>query len=528
VDQRLRLSDDPGAATPGGLPIVAAKLTGVSKSFPGAQALRNVDLEIAKGEIHALIGGNGSGKSTLVKVLAGVALADSGDLEIAGTRYALDRFTPEQARKAGLHFVHQEHSVFPQLTVAENLSIGRGFETSRFGSIRRRDMARRSRRVLERFGIAVEPRAKLETLGLAQQTMVAIARALQDQEEENSGVLVLDEPTASLPAEEIDLLLLALEVYAAAGQAILFISHHPDEIVRVANRVSVLRDGAHVATVDGAAVTEAELVELIVGRPVDTYFPARAQSMSLTARLSVHSLGGPGVNRVDLEVLEGEIVGLAGLIGCGASELLRMIFGADRAEGRILIDNQELRLGDPPRAIASGIAYIPADRASHALFPERSVVENITMACVSDYFLRGRLRHRAAVNDAAELARRFRIRAPSMLKPVSQLSGGNQQKVVVARWLRRNPRLLLLDEPTQGVDVGARTEIWASIRDAVVAGSAALVVSSDFEELAQMCDRVLVVSDGSVAAELTQPMSADQITGLVHSAEVTANGEATA
>jgi ribose transport system ATP-binding protein len=503
----------------------AVRIRGVSKAFAGTQALCDVGMEISPGEIRALVGSNGSGKSTLIKILAGVHTADAGELETATGTYDLRSFSPATAWECRLHFVHQERATFAELSVADNLAMGCGFATGRFGRIRGRALRARTRDVLRRFDIEADPDAPFHTLRPAAQTMVAIARALQDQEEEDAdrGILVLDEPTAALPRPEVEILVAALRRYAAAGQAIIFVSHRLEEVFELADRATVLRDGRHVADVDLAEVDHDALVELIVGRPVESYFPDHRTRGDGRPIVEARHLRGGTVRDASLSVHEGEIVGVTGLVGSGCSTLLRLLFGAEPLDGgTIHLGGDPVRLSSPAAAMRAGIAYVPEDRAGQALFPDQSVAENLSAATVTDYWRGGYLRRGAERADVKLAVERFAIRGGAPHLPASHLSGGNQQKLMLARWLRREPRLLLLDEPTQGVDVGARADLWSTIRRAVENGAGALVASSDTEELAHMCDRVAIVHEGRVTGQVEkEQLSSDRLVELVHTARVT-------
>ncbi|MEA2361358.1 MAG: ribose transport system ATP-binding protein [Thermoleophilaceae bacterium] len=503
---------------------------GVSKSYAETRALDAVGIELFAGEIHALVGSNGSGKSTLVKILAGIVSADSGTLKVGETTYDLTEFGPADARAQDLHFVHQERAVFDRMTVSENLSVGRGFETGALWSIRSRAVRARTRKVLERFHIDAEPDAEIGELRPAIQTMLAIARVLQDQDDTGGGLLVLDEPTAALGTADAELLLNAVRRYAAAGQGILYISHRLEEVLEVADKITVIRDGWKIATLPRAELDHDSLVELIVGRRLEERVPSLkrpAGNSTGTSQplLAARGLCGGAVRDVDLTVCPGEIVGLSGLGEAGCSEVLRMLFGADTLEaGEIHVSGEHVRLKGCSRAMDLGMAFVPADRALHGLFPDLPVLNNVTVASLSSFVKAGSLRERAERRAVDGDVERFTVRAASTRMPVSQLSGGNQQKVILARWLRRDPRIILLDEPTQGVDVGARAEIWALIKGAVADGACALVVSSDVEELADTCDRVLIMRRGRVVHELTdRPLDSQHIVELLHSVEA-ANG----
>ncbi|MGH2937305.1 MAG: sugar ABC transporter ATP-binding protein [Solirubrobacterales bacterium] len=480
-----------------------------------------MNLTVGEGDVHALLGGNGSGKSTLIKIMAGVESADSGQLEVHGSLRDLRGFTPTAARNLGLHFVHQQRSTFADLSLTENLALGRGFESSSPWKINWRRSRRRAAAVLERFNIDARPDQILGELGPAKQTMVAIARALQDQDEESKDVLVLDEPTASLPAREVEFLLAALKEYAEAGQAIIYVTHRLGEALDVASAATILRDGKLVATVDPRTLTHDDLVEVMLGRRVEAITRRRAEAGAVdgAVMLKAKNIAVGPLKDLSFEVRGGEILGVAGLIGSGRSTLLKALFGVRSIEaGELRLDGHELLLANAAAAMAAGLGYIPEDRPSEAAFPELSVAENLSVAVVPDYWRSGLLRLRREAADARDLKDSFLIKTASIDAPLSSLSGGNQQKVILARWIRREPRLLLLDEPTQGVDVGARAEIYELIQQAVAGGSSAMVASSDFEELAALCDRILVLGGGGLRAELQRSeISADLI---AHTANV--------
>ena len=480
------------------------RIEGLSKTFPGTRALDSVDLEVRAGEIHALCGGNGSGKSTLIKILSGVYQGDPGGrIECAGVVAEPEKMSRALADQMGIRVVHQDLGVFPDMTVAENLSLGRGFETGLAGRVRWRAVRERARRLIDRFEIPAHPSTPMRELTRASQTQVAIARALQDQEAGQGGVLILDEPTASLPVHEVELLLGALRRYAAAGQAIIYVSHRIDEVLDLADRVTVLRDGIKAGTWAASELNEKRLIELIVNRTVERAFPALPPSNGDgVPLLCVRDLWAGPLRGIDLDVAAGEVVGIAGLLGSGRTELLRAIYGDLAVErGSIELGGRALAPGIPG-AIESGVALVPEDRASDAAFLDLAVYSNLSASLLDRYQRRGRLQDRQMRRDGRELVARYGVKTASERVPLETLSGGNQQKVIVARWLRREPRLLLLDEPTQGVDVGARADIYANLRDAVAAGAGAIVVASDFEELAHVVHRAVVLCAGEVVAEV--------------------------
>ena len=493
--------------------VVVLEIDQISKAFGETQALRDASFEVRKGSIHALLGGNGSGKSTLIKILAGVETADAGRVIVSGVEHDARRISPEVSRGAGLHFVHQQSSTFAELSVAENLHIGRGFETGRGGRIRWSRVRDRTESLLARFQIDAKPDQQVGELGRARQTMLAIARALQDQEEADTGVLVLDEPTSSLPATEVDVLFAALQRYARDGQSILFVTHRLDEVMGISDRATMLRDGHVVGTVERSNMTEDGLVELMVGRAVTQQAKPSHVQPGANVVFSCSGLSGGPLLSVELELRRGEILGVAGLLGSGRSTLLRMIMGLSRPDGGTMtlggVSYEPASIQD---AMKANLGYVPEDRVREAAFLELSVADNVSMTVLDQYYRRGVFQHRVERADARTVMSDFGVKARSERAPFGSLSGGNQQKVVLARWLRRAPQILLLDEPTQGVDIGARLEIHDLIREATGRGTSLVVVSSEFEELERLCDRVVVLQRGRIAADVRgEDMRAEQL-----------------
>ena len=486
---------------------VALRVSHLSKTFPGTRALQDVSFDIAPGKIHAFLGGNGSGKSTLIKILAGVYHGDPGGvITVGGRDIASDKMTPELARAGGLRFVHQHPAVFPALSVAENIAIGTGFEKIGGTTINWKALRRRTAALLERYGIHADPESLMQTLRPAERAMVAIARALQDQNEEEKGVLVLDEPTASLARAEVVRLMLALTRYASEGQTILFVSHRLDEVIESADQATVLRDGQYAGTVSGDEITEPNLISLIVGRSLDRVYPEMPEVTSTEVALEVKHLGGGPLRDVSFQLRKGEVLGIAGLVGSGRSELLKMVFGAyPVGRGEIEIGGKAVKLRHIGEAMRAGVAYVPEDRPGEAAFADMSVSDNVSAALITKYWSKGRLNHRRAASDARQSIKDFFVRTSSEQQPLSTLSGGNQQKVILARWLTRQPKILLLDEPTQGVDVNARAEIYAIVSQAVKEGCSVVLVTSDFEELSRVSDRVVVLANGRITAEVRPP-----------------------
>jgi len=481
----------------------ALSTDGVSKTYPGMRALDDVSLQIYPGELHALVGGNGSGKSTMVKLLAGVEHADPGGTFTIGS-HTVDahRMTPAHARSLGLRFVHQDAGVFADISIAENLALGRRYETGLAGRVDWKKLRHDATKLLERVDLDCDPTAILSSLSASSQTLVAIARALADFEEETLSALILDEPTAALPAHEAHNLLAKLRVLASRGLAVLLITHRLDEIIGIADRVSAFRSGHLVGTVEGADITHDKLVELIVGRPLSAVFPEMPEPTEDAGDvLTVDRLSTGPLENLSFSIRRGEIVGVAGL-----TTLLRTIFGevAPRG-GTIAIAGRPLHAHSAGDAIASGIGYVPEDRGRDAVFNDLSVRDNLLAASIPKFWRWSGMSTKRETLEAGRLRTAFGIKAPDLSNPMSSLSGGNQQKAILARWLRLEPSLLLLDEPTQGVDIGARADIYAIVRKAVEAGASVLLVASDFEELARVSDRVIILRDGQLVAEVKAP-----------------------
>ncbi len=476
----------------------------MEKSFGVTRALVAAGIEIALGEIHALVGGNGSGKSTFLKCLAGINPADRGKLMIEGREHDLTSFHPQAARAAGLHFVHQQLTTFPRMSVAENLAIGYGFEPGFAGRIRWRQLNRHAKTVLERFELPFEPTQDISTLSSVSQTMLAIARALQGQESAESGVLALDEPTAALPNHEVDLLLDTLRRYAANGRAILFVSHRLDEVIDFADRITVLRDGEVITTVSSDGLAKSRLAELIVGREISHISnDASAARPERPPLLRVSELCGGKVRDFNLTAQPGEVIGIAGLVGSGRSTLLRLLSGAQPADsGTIALGEKTIRATHPREAISEGIAYLSEDRARDSILHGLSVADNLAIVNLKEYRRFWQVSRRAERRAARGAMERYQVKAESPRSSIASLSGGNQQKVALARWLQLKVKVLLLDEPTQGVDVGARAELWRLILAAAEEGTTSVVVSSDLEELVHLSERILVLEEGVVVTEL--------------------------
>ncbi|MEV5409664.1 sugar ABC transporter ATP-binding protein [Thermopolyspora sp. NPDC052614] len=469
----------------------------VRKSFPGVRALDDVSFDVAPGSFHALVGGNGCGKSTLIKTLAGVHQAGSGTITVRGTSVPADSVTPAWSHASGIRFVHQDLGLFGTMSVAENMFVGRPYPRTG-GAISWTALRREAQACLDRLGIDIDVRRPLSRLRPAEHTLIAIARCLFDQADGGVALLVLDEPTARLPQAEVDELLGRLDRYVRDGQSILYVSHRLDEVLEHADTVTVLRDGRHVRTGPAAGLTRQDLTAMIVGSHRELAAERASRPIDPEVVLQVEGLTGGPLRDVSLEVHRGEIVAVAGLVGSGRTSLLETVFGVHRPlSGRVVVKGRRLKPGAMTEAIAAGVAYVPEDRAGSSAFPDLGLDMNMSAASLPLY-RRGWLRRRLELKAAEEDIARFSVRTPGTRAPFAHLSGGNQQKAVVARWLRLRPALLLLDEPTQGVDVGARAEIYAQIESAVESGASVLLVTSDLDELLHLADRVVVMSNGRI------------------------------
>jgi ribose transport system ATP-binding protein len=475
------------------------ELTRVSKTFPGTRALDAVDLEIQAGEVHALVGQNGSGKSTLIKILAGFHEPDPGAAAcVRGTPFKLGDVGSAQA--GGLRFVHQDLGLVDTLDCVDNLALGVGYATAAGGRIAWRKQRQQARTALRRLGSDFDVRTPVGRLSPFERTALAVVRAIH-RDEEHISVLVLDEPTATMPKPEVERLFGLMRRVVARGTAVLLVSHHLDEVYAVADRVTVLRDGRRVATRTVAGLPRDELVTLMTGTSVQP-LQRTTEAPGTEPLLIGRGLAGRTLSRLDIELRRGEVLGLAGLDGSGREEVCGLLFGARPRTGTVSVAGKALPPGRPDLSIGLGVALVPANRHGDGLVMPMSVRENLTLVDVKPFWRRLRLSRRAEGKAAREWIDRLAVRARSAEAPVESLSGGNQQKVVMGKWLRVKPLVLLLDEPTHGVDVAAQAELHRLIRAAASDG-AVLICSSDEAELATVCDRVLVLCDGVVGRELS-------------------------
>ncbi|KAA2256945.1 sugar ABC transporter ATP-binding protein [Solihabitans fulvus] len=488
-------------------PAELLRVAGITKRFTGALALDDVDFQVRAGEVHVLLGENGAGKSTLVKVLAGVHQPDSGEIVVGGVPVRLG--SPQQARARGIAVIYQELTLVPDLSVAENLYLGR--QPRRFGMVDRARMRRDAVALLDRVGLRVDPATPVRSLGIAQQQMVEIARAL----DLDASVLVLDEPTAVLTETETDRLLEIMGELRAQGVGLVFITHHLDEIRRVADRITVLRDGRSVGVLPAGATVPA-MIELMVGRAIDEQYPRRPERPG-EVLLRVDGLTRDGAFAgVSFEVRAGEVVGVAGLVGSGRTEVVRAAFGVDRYDsGTVEVAGRRLPGGDVRAAMRAGLGLVPEDRKGQGLVLSSSVGENLGLVTLRAATRAGFVDRRGQAAKAREMAGALRVKTSGIEQPVRELSGGNQQKVAIGKWLLADPRVLVLDEPTRGVDVGAKVEIYELINRMTSAGRAVLLVSSDLPEVIGMSDRIVVMAHGRVAGELSSAgATQDQVMAL--------------
>ncbi|MFT4038412.1 MAG: sugar ABC transporter ATP-binding protein [Thermomicrobiales bacterium] len=494
----------PRRGGPGQTPLL--RMSGISKTFPGVKALDEVSVTVFPGECLALLGENGAGKSTLMKVLSGVYQPDGGEIAFDGDVVTLS--SPRQAQALGISIIYQEFNLMPNLTVAENVFIGR--EPNSGGFVNRHKMEADTRVLLQRLGVALDPRATVRDLSVAEQQMVEIAKALST----NARLVIMDEPTSALTDREVDSLLAIVNNLKAQGLGVIFITHRLDELAPIGDWVTVLRDGRNAGEMPMAEATPDAIVRMMVGRHIADLYEKIGHSYDPNAApvLEVRGLSRTGsaqdatqivLHDVNFGVRAGEIVGLAGLVGSGRTEVARAIFGADRFDaGQVLLNGQPVTITTPRDAIRHGIGLVPEDRKQQGLVLSLAVRENIALPSLDKMVKFGFVQS----GEEQKLGRRFvdalRIRTPSLEQQVINLSGGNQQKVVIAKWLALQPQVLILDEPTRGIDVGAKAEVHSLIAELARQGVAVLMISSELPEILGMSDRVLVMHEGHIVADV--------------------------
>ena len=488
-------------------------MDGISKAFLGVMALDGASLQVMPGEVHAVIGQNGAGKSTLMKILNGVYRRDAGSIQFQGV--PVDFHNPQEAQTAGVSTIYQEINLVPYRSVAENVFMGR--EPMRWGLLDRARMNREASEILARLGVQVDVRRPLSTLNIALQQMVAIARAIST----NARIVIMDEPTSSLDEQEVAVLFDVIRGLKRDGISVIYISHRLDELFEICDTVTVMRDGQTIETRPMVGATRVELVARMLGKEIGevrrsgaTGFQERAQPVAGETLLDARDLTNEELNGVDVTVHAGEIVGLAGLLGSGRSEVARAVFGADRVDGTLQVKGKSVRWDSPRDAIRAGLGFCAEDRKADGIIPYMSVRENLTLAALP-------VLSRAGVVDTSEqraivdrFIGRLGIKTSGPEQPIRELSGGNQQKVLLARWLCLNPDLLLLDEPTRGIDVGAKAEIQRLIDELSADGLGVLLISSELEEISEGADRVVVLREGHSVAEFSHEEASQD--ALVH------------
>ena len=471
------------------------EMRSITKRFPGVVALDGVDFELERGEVHVLLGENGAGKSTLVKMLAGAYRPDEGEILLDGEAASISSAT--DAQKLGISTIYQEFNLVPQFTVAENIFLGR--QPRRFGFVDRRKMREEARKLLDRMKVLVDPDALVSNLGVAQRQMVEIAKALSL----NARILIMDEPTASLSGQEVERLFEIVRGLKEEEVAMIFISHHLEEVSEIGDRVTVLRDGKVVDRVP-ASTKHSELVRMMVGRSVEAQFPRRRPEVG-EVLLEVKNLSREGVlEDVSFSLRAGEVVGVAGIVGAGRTELARAIFGADPGDaGEVWVEGRRMERGDPREAKRRGMGFVTEDRQGQGIVPPLSVAENLGLASLKRNTHVGLVNRREQRKQARKMIEDLNIRTPGPEQEIRFLSGGNQQKTVIGKWLLADSKVLIMDEPTRGIDVGAKVEIYELMNELTENGAGILMISSDLPEVLGMSDRILVMSGGRITGELS-------------------------
>jgi ABC-type sugar transport system ATPase subunit len=483
-------------------PVLEAR--GITKRFPGTVALNKVDLTLFPGQIHALMGENGAGKSTLLGILTGALQPDEGELLLHGQRVVLR--SPDDALRRGIAIVHQELSLFPELSVLENVLIGR--VPSRFGIMRRRQAIQLARDYFAGFGFEIDVSAPVRTLSVSQQQIVEIVKVLSS----DADVLIFDEPTSSLSVEAAQKLFDILEQLRRQGKAIVYVSHKFDEIFRLADHITVLRDGHRVGSAPASDLDADEVIRWMVGRSLEHVYPAKSSSTGDVV-LRVRGMNaGPRCRDVSFELKKGEILGFFGLIGSGRSEMMRALCGIDRkSSGEVELDGRPVEIRTLGDAIRHGLYYLTEDRKNEGLFLKMDILDNLAVTHLKELTRRGLLNRRGAQALAERGVHDLRVKASSVRQLVGHLSGGNQQKVMIAKWLTMQPRVVILDEPTRGIDVGAKSEIHHLLRRLANQGIGVIVISSELPEIVGLSDRVLVVHNGAIVGELTGDDIRDEV-----------------
>ncbi|MBK1829789.1 sugar ABC transporter ATP-binding protein [Verrucomicrobiaceae bacterium R5-34] len=471
------------------------QLKNITKRYPGVVALNDVSLDVIEGEVHALVGENGAGKSTLIKTCTGAITPNEGSVVIQGQEFT--SLTPKVSEQMGVSVIYQEFNLVDELSVAENIFLGRAIRKGLV--IDRKAMENKAAEIFKQFDIKIDPAELVGNLTVGYQQLVEIAKAVS----QDAKMLIMDEPSAPLTQTEVEALYVMVEKLKAAGVTIVYISHRMDEIFRLSDRITVLRDGEKVKTMNTSDTNLDDLVTLMVGRELTATYPSRNKCISDEVLLKVENLSGNGVENINLEIRKGEVLGLAGLIGAGRTELAELLFGVKhKTGGRVLLEGREVNPSIPKDAIKDGIALVPEDRKKLGALLDVDIRGNISISIldrISKFFTIDQKEERRIADHYRDA---IRIKTPNLEQKIKNLSGGNQQKVIIAKWLATEPSLVIFDEPTRGIDVGAKSEIYALVNSLVESGKAVLMISSEMEEVMGMSDRILVLHEGKITGEL--------------------------
>lgn len=488
------------------------KVEGLSKNFAGLQALNQIDFEACSHEVHALVGENGAGKSTMIKIIGGIYKKDGGTILYQGQ--PVEFHSPMEAIQAGIAIIHQELSMLPDLNIIENIYMGR--MDSFLGQVRWKKLEAKTLEILAQVGLEIDPYTKVRNLNISQRQLVEIAKAIS----KNARLIIMDEPNSSLTTAESERLFALIEKLKKQGMAIIYVSHKMEEVIRIADRISILRDGKYVGTIDRAEASTDKIIQMMVGRNLVREC-TRETCQAGRVKLEVRRLSGKGFQDVSFQLREGEILGFAGLVGAGRSEVVGALFGIDPFEGgEIILEGKSIRFSSPKQAIRNGLAIVPEDRKLLSLFMHQSIRFNMAIAELPRLAGGGLIKHQKVQAMVEDFKTKLDIRMVSYDLPVSSLSGGNQQKTVLSRWLATKPKLLILDEPTHGIDVGAKFEIYKLIRTLASEGISIILISSEMPEIISMTDRVVVMHEGRMTAilnreELTEETIMTHATGAL-------------
>ncbi|HHV11112.1 MAG TPA: sugar ABC transporter ATP-binding protein [Clostridiales bacterium] len=475
---------------------IILRMNNISKSFPGVKALQKVNFEVKQGEVHALLGENGAGKSTLLKILAGAYTKDEGEIYINGK--IIENMDPKTAEELGISIIYQEFSCLPYLSVAENIFLGRQPRKSN-GLIDWKKCYEDSKKLLDRVGLKVDPKTLVADLKVAEQQMVEITKALS----KNAHIIVMDEPTAPLTQREIDNLFLVIKDLKKQGVSIIYVSHRLVEIKEICNRITVLRDGCYIGETEVASVTVQDMIRMMVGRNLTDMFPRSNAEIGGKMLEVDHLSTADKLKDISFHVRRGEILGIAGLVGAGRTELARAVFGADPiSEGTIRMNGEVIKINSPSDAISYRMGLVPEDRKRQGLILRMNVKDNTTLASLKSFIRLGKLNLFEEEKISLTYMNKLKVVTPGIFEKVNNLSGGNQQKVVLSKWLCANCSLLIIDEPTRGIDVGAKVEIYELMNELVRGGLGIIMISSEMPELMGVCDRILVMHEGTITGEL--------------------------